>query len=133
MNYSKLIFVYNADSGILNAVKDAVHKTFKPQTYGCNLCAVTFGPVFMKSEWRRFIENLPVPVEFLHRDEFTEQYGADGRAFPAVFALERADAKNQNDTQPATGAPAPSLLVPKEMIDDCRTVSDLEELIDSAL
>ena len=79
-NYSKLIFVYNADSGVLNAVKDAVHKIFKPQTYGCNLCAVTFGPVSMKSEWGRYIEALPVSVEFLHRNEFIKQYGADNKS-----------------------------------------------------
>lgn len=81
----KIIFVYNADSGIINALKDAVEKSVSPETYSCNLCAVTFKTVRMKPEWKRFIRNLPVEVEFLHRDEYAERYGNPGTGFPAAF------------------------------------------------
>jgi hypothetical protein len=37
----ELIFVYNADSGILNLLKDAVHKLLKAETYPCSPCAPT--------------------------------------------------------------------------------------------
>ena len=84
MKERKLVFIYNADSGILNALKDAVRKAFAPKTYECSLCAVTYGPVSMKPEWRRFIENLPVEVEFLHRGEFTDRYGRSDIRFPAA-------------------------------------------------
>ena len=35
-----LVFVYNADSGVFNALADAAHKIFSPRTYACNLCAL---------------------------------------------------------------------------------------------
>ena len=37
----KLIFVYNAKSGKLNALFDIAHKIVKPETYQCSLCAIT--------------------------------------------------------------------------------------------
>jgi len=43
------IFVYNADSGPINGLKDYFHKIIKPETYECNLCAVTFGNFLVKS------------------------------------------------------------------------------------
>ena len=68
-----LIFVYNADSGILNALKDGVIKIVSPSSYQCRLCGLTFGTATMKSEWRSFIDSLGLEVSFLHKDEFHEQ------------------------------------------------------------
>lgn len=65
-----LIFVYNADSGAMAALKDYVHKMVKPMTYECNLCAVTYGNLGLKNEWKRFIERIGMPVDFLHMDEY---------------------------------------------------------------
>lgn len=79
-----LIFVYNADSGLLNTIVDYAHKITSPQTYPCNLCAITFGNLGMKSEWKNFVESLDINVEFLHRDEFTEKYKIQGK-FPSAF------------------------------------------------
>ncbi len=58
---TRLIFVYNADSGLLNAVKDAIHKAISPSTYPCRLCGLTFGAVRMKSAWKEFIDGLGLP------------------------------------------------------------------------
>jgi hypothetical protein len=80
----KLIFVYNADSGFLNALGDFAHKIVRPSTYACNLCAVTFGNLGMKMEWKQFVNNLDLDVEFLHKDEFREKYKKDGE-FPSVY------------------------------------------------
>lgn len=80
----KLIFVYNADSGILNTIGDLAHKIVRPSTYPCNLCAVTFGNLGMKMEWKKFVNSLDVDVEFLHKDEFKEKYKRDGQ-FPSVY------------------------------------------------
>ncbi len=85
-----LIFVYNADSGLFNTLADIAHKIFSPQTYACRLCALTHTPVGMRQEWKEFIQSLPLPVEFLHRDELAEQYGFTGIALPALF-LKRED------------------------------------------
>ncbi len=40
-----LIFVYNADSGLLNAINDGILKIVSPSTYQCSLCSLTFGVV----------------------------------------------------------------------------------------
>ena len=60
----KLIFVYNADSGFLNTLGDFAHKIVRPSTYPCNLCAVTFGNLGMKMEWKKFVNSLDVNLTF---------------------------------------------------------------------
>lgn len=89
MTQHKLVFVYNADSGKLNALKDAIHKIVRPSTYPCSLCAVTYGNLGMKNEWRTFVNELGVPVEFLHRDEFCEQYDCSDVTYPVAFLNEK--------------------------------------------
>jgi len=71
-----LVFIFNADSGAINSVKDFFHKMVKPSTYECNLCAVTFGNFGMKKEWAEYVSDLEneVNIEFLHRDEFEKYY-----------------------------------------------------------
>jgi hypothetical protein len=84
----KLIFVYNADSGLVNGVADYFHKMIRPATYACKLCAVTYGLAGMKGQWRVFLTELPLPAEFLHRDEFRLAYPGDPDAeFPSAFII----------------------------------------------
>lgn len=88
MNVEKkptLVFVYNADSGLFNALTDMAHKMFSPETYECNLCAITYGNFTMRKEWKEFIKNLNANIEFLHRDEATKQYGIKDVSFPTIF------------------------------------------------
>lgn len=66
---ARLIFVYNADGGIAQAVLDALHKTLSPSTYPCSLCAITYGPVSMKPRWRNWLKTLPMEAVFYHRDD----------------------------------------------------------------
>ena len=72
----KLIFVYNANSGTINAVLDSMHKVLSPSTYSCNLCDITFGLVGEKGTWRDFRESFPVEMEFLHKDEYEKGYSS---------------------------------------------------------
>ena len=83
----KLLFVYNADGGIFSGVEDYFHKIIKPQTYQCRLCAITYGNLGMKGEWKQFIENLDLPAEFLHRNEFIKQYPDTEARFPSAYVL----------------------------------------------
>ncbi|MEE9189395.1 MAG: hypothetical protein V3U16_01335 [Candidatus Neomarinimicrobiota bacterium] len=85
----KMIFVYNADSGFFNAISDYVHKITSPETYQCNLCALTYGNAGMKRKWVNYIKTLPVPVTFLHKDQVdTAEYKTMGTAdLPAIFIL----------------------------------------------
>ena len=70
----RLLFVYNADSGVLNMLMDWTHKIVSPSTYNCQLCALTYGNTGMRQQWRTFITNLRLESLFLHRDEFIKQY-----------------------------------------------------------
>jgi len=70
----KLIFVYNADSGMINTVKDIGHKLFSPQTYDCFLCSLTHKTFRENPKWRSFRNSSDTEMEFLHRDEFEQRY-----------------------------------------------------------
>lgn len=85
MTTPTLVFVYNADSGPLNALLDFGHKIVSPSTYPCSLCALTYGTFGMRREWREFTRSLGHPLEFLHADELRERYGPQQTALPAVF------------------------------------------------
>ncbi|WGK65271.1 GTPase [Croceiramulus getboli] len=81
---SGLLFVYNAASGQRQAWMDALHKWVSPQTYPCSLCALTHGVFQEKRAWTRFRESVTHPMEFLHADEFRQQYASK---FGARFKL----------------------------------------------
>ena len=113
-----LVFVYNADSGVFNALADAAHKIFSPRTYACNLCALTHGAVRMRGEWRKFLEGLGRPLEFLHADELRSRHGVSDLPLPAIFLKEGGGLK---------------LLAGAAAVNGCRTLDDLKRLIRDAL
>lgn len=118
MNQPTLIFVYNADSGFVNTLLDIGHKIVSPQTYACNLCAITHSTFSMRDEWKNFVAGLGVPIEFLHRDELEKQYGMRHVGLPAVFR--RTDGTLET-------------WVSREEINNCRSLEDLERLIRAKL
>lgn len=84
----KIILVYNADSGLLNAAKDYIHKIVSPDTYPCSLCAITYDNLGMKSEWKKFIKKIDTEVEILHKDEFHLKYPEQKeRKLAAIFGI----------------------------------------------
>jgi len=87
---TRLCFVYNADSGLFNTMADIGHKIFSPQTYACQLCALTHGYFQERAEWRAFVEALEAECEFLHRDEFRQRHPDIEAELPAVFRLDDA-------------------------------------------
>jgi hypothetical protein len=72
----KLIFVYNADSGLRNMIIDGAHKIFSPSTYECNLCDITFGAFTENRIWKKFRQEVSLEMEFLHKDEFKNKYAS---------------------------------------------------------
>jgi len=72
----KLIFVYNANSGIGNMILDGVHKIVSPGTYKCNLCDITYGAFAENKVWKKFREGTTLEMEFLHKNEFQKQYAS---------------------------------------------------------
>ncbi|MFN4239268.1 MAG: hypothetical protein ACK4E5_01350 [Erythrobacter cryptus] len=80
-----LIFVYNADGGVMHALAGMVHKLVAPQGYPCRLCALTYGAVAMRREWRAFLAAQAPSSLFLYRDELREDL--DGRDLPLPAVL----------------------------------------------
>jgi hypothetical protein len=109
---SRLILVYNADSGLLNAMKDAVWKVARPATYACSLCALTYGYVSMHGRWRRFLDRLPHTKVFHHKDDFAAAFPAVDVALPVILLAGPDD--------------APEVLVSAAELD---SLPDLEALI----
>ena len=66
---ARLIFVYNADTGVWPWIEGMAQKLFAPERYPCSLCLLTYGRLMMHSDWRRFVFRLPLEKVFLHRDE----------------------------------------------------------------
>jgi hypothetical protein len=109
-----LVFVYNADSGLFNALSDMSHKILSPATYQCNLCALTYSTFGMRKSWKQFLETLDRPFEFLHADELKKQHGVWDVPLPAIFIKEDDGLKLQVDAAEIQG---------------CRTIDDLKQLV----
>ncbi len=117
-NNSDLIFVYNADSGLIAMLGDITHRLVSPQTYPCKLCALTYSVNGMSRDWKNFIGSLNRRVTFLHRDDLQRLYGITAVPLPAVFKV--------NDSQP-------QLWIKAEHLNRCQTLDDLKELIKESL
>lgn len=112
---ARLVFVYNADAGLFNALADAAHKILSPSTYRCHLCALTHNSFAMRRDWKEFLATLDPPPAFLHAGELRER-GVAGVELPAVFA-ER-------------GGRLEPLIAAAE-INACRSLEDLKSLVAS--
>lgn len=84
---ARLVFVYNADAGLANALLDWGHKLVSPATYACSLCGVSYGHFGMRREWRAFIASLGVPVTFTYRDAWRADTGDEGDP-PALWVVQ---------------------------------------------
>ena len=73
----------------------------------------------MKANWKYFIDTLPHPVEYFHRDEFLQKYlTKKGASFPAVFMEENDQVIH---------------LLSKSDIDACKTILELSEKITATI
>jgi hypothetical protein len=81
----RLVFVYNANAGLLAGVMDSLHKTLSPSTYPCDLCAITYGATRMKGAWRDWLARLELPTQFFHRPDFKATWPGVTEALPAIF------------------------------------------------
>ncbi len=66
----KLLFIYNANSGKLNALFDVGHKLFSPSTYPCSLCTLTYDTFSENKIWKTFRKESHFDMIFYHKDEF---------------------------------------------------------------
>jgi hypothetical protein len=81
----KLVFVYNADDGLFNAIAATAHRIFSPATYECSLCLYTYSVRGMHREWKHFLESLGCSLVFYYRQEFRTAYPQKDIRLPAVL------------------------------------------------
>jgi hypothetical protein len=113
-----LVFVYNANSGLFSTVADSAHRIFSPETYQCNLCALTHSTFGMRKNWQDFLNELEIPLEFLHADELEKRYSVKDIPLPAVF-------KKHGEQF--------TLLIAADSIKRCRTIDELKHLVRESL
>lgn len=122
---TRLICVYNADTGLIQALMHAVHKQFRPETYPCSLCALTYGAVSMRGDWKQFWEGLDAQVDFYHRDDFTRDFpkfgtgGAQEVVLPVIM-IDEADAE-------------PRVLISNDTLDAMTDVNELMTRVEKEL
>lgn len=117
----KLVFVYNAESGVFNTLTDIAHKLFSPETYQCNLCNLTHGYFKAHDQWVSFLNDLDAEIEFLHRDEYLKKYTSQESndiAFPAIFV------KNNEELK---------LWIDRSVINEMSSSDELMEMIRAAV
>lgn len=109
-----LVFVYNADSGTINLVKDFFKKMLKPNSYECNLCMQTFGTFGVKKDWKNFISSIKIDTKFLHKDEFEDKYGILDAKFPSAYL-------NENEVL--------TLIISSDEMNSVNTLDEMEALV----
>jgi len=120
-NNSKLIFVYNADSGISNALKDCLHKILSPKTYPCKLCDLTYGAFTERKKWKKFRTASKTEMIFLHADEFYSLYRSK---FLPKYELPTVLLQNQS---------ALESFIDKTALDNCKDLNAFITLVETRL
>ncbi len=94
MNKSSLIFVYNADSGLMNGMFDYLHKIINPETYSCSLCKLTHYNLGKRKVWKNYITSLPIEMNFFHRDEYELKFqDIIPENYPVIILMEPENSK----------------------------------------
>ena len=92
-NFKAIYFIYNADGGIFNEIKYWIDKNILKRETACELCDISHGKIFMRSEWSKFIKELKkdYKVEVLHRNELPKKFLDKGYDFPCVIGETKND------------------------------------------
>ncbi len=109
-----LIFIFNIDSGVLPKIKDYASHATATETDGCNLYSLTYSPIGMKKEWKRFIRDVGIPARILNRNEFSSEFGPRALTFPIVLVQSGSELR---------------LFISAEEINRCASLSDLISLV----
>ena len=109
----KLIFIYNANSGLLALLKDFTHKIISPKTYPCSLCALTYNTFSESEVWKSFRLDTKTEMVFYHKDEFEAIY-------PSVYEYPSILFENSKGLKE---------IIPKQTLNKLSNVEELIELI----
>lgn len=114
----RIIFIYDADSGIAALLQDVVKKAIGRED--CALCEITYGPLGKRPAWRQCEARLDVIIDELHRDQVPDAWGLAHTELPCILARR--------------GDSLPFVLVPKSEIAQCHgSVDALEARVRAAL
>ncbi|MDC0590458.1 hypothetical protein OAP13_00950 [Gammaproteobacteria bacterium] len=85
--FKTIYFIYNADGGLLNEIKYWINKNIIQKETSCELCDISHGKIFMKSDWSKFIKKLKknYKIEVLHRNEIPKRISEKNYGFPCVI------------------------------------------------
>ena len=86
-NLKTIYFVYDADGGVLNEITYWIDKNILNKKNTCELCDISHGKFFAKSEWLKFIKELRTQhkVKVLHRNELPEKIEEQNYQLPCVI------------------------------------------------
>ena len=92
-NFKAIYFIYNADGGIFNEIKYWIDKNILKRETACELCDISHGKIFMRSDWSKFIKELKkdYKVEVLHRNELPKKILDKHYGFPCVIGETKND------------------------------------------
>lgn len=110
----KVIFVYNANSGFVSVVKDFWKKILRPSSYSCNLCLQTFSVFGIKKDWKNFLQNLEIETEFLHKNEFEENYDIKDAKYPSAYIQDNGNLE---------------LFITQEEMNNVKSLEEMEDLV----
>lgn len=79
-----LIFVYNAETDVISSVLDYAHKLFKPETYKCELCALTHHNFGERKVWKEFKSKTNANLSFWYIRQFEQEFGQRFE-YPVIF------------------------------------------------
>ena len=119
MTARTILFIYNANEGLFSAMADAAHKLVSPATYPCSLCAITYGAVSMRGEWKAYLKRLPHETRFYHREDFARDWPGEAVTLPAILEV--------------THGGRLSTLIPKEDLDKVQSVAQLITMLEDRL
>jgi hypothetical protein len=115
---TRLILVFDADSGLKAMLADVVKKAFGRED--CALCEITYSPLGKRQAWQACEAQLGVPVRELHRDDLPAAWGLERAQLPCVLVQE--------------GETKPEMLLTKTQISACNgRVEELEQRLRAAL
>ena len=115
---TRLVFVYNVDATPVAMLRD-VYSAIATGSTDCHLCDITYSGIIKDKNWRRFVANLSLEVDFQMRSTFRAAHPDIGVDCPAAF-LETADGEL---TQLLTAAD----------INAAQDVAELKDIVTGAL
>ena len=89
----------------------------KPETYNCNLCALTYGVLGEKRIWKKFRQKADFEMEFYHTEEFQNQFKSKflpKYTFPIILGV------TQNEME---------ILITTQELDSLNSAEELIDLI----